>query len=226
MHLGVCGRERCGRSGALWRIGKRPRPACCRAERHASASRRGRQTVEDVALDNAHDARHHIWDTERSTGSDAMFSIRRRKSGCSDPHAVDPVSIPHDIENRGVTTGTTEPNPQVNAPYSASAAGHAIDRLNLSRWRHGFKSRWDYWRPTASSHHPGPAAASIADRNLVAEWAAEEVEPAASRPAHTLLSSTLIPSSPARARYGPAAWARPACTSYAPTPGSLASARD
>jgi hypothetical protein len=27
---------------------------------------RGRQTVQDVALNNAHDAYHHAWDVERS----------------------------------------------------------------------------------------------------------------------------------------------------------------
>jgi hypothetical protein len=29
---------------------------------------RGRQTAEDVAFTNAHDAHHHVWDIRRSTG--------------------------------------------------------------------------------------------------------------------------------------------------------------
>jgi hypothetical protein len=57
------------------------------------------------------------------------------------------VSIPHDIEKRRVTTGTDpEPDPQVNGliPLPPQVTGSA--RPNLSRWRHGFKSRWDYER--------------------------------------------------------------------------------
>jgi hypothetical protein len=43
------------------------------------------------------------------------FFEGRREGGCSALHGADPVSIPHDIEQRGVTTGTNrEPNPQVN----------------------------------------------------------------------------------------------------------------
>jgi hypothetical protein len=42
----------------------------------------------------------------------------QRKGGCSAPHAVDPVSIPHDIEKRRVTTGTDpEPNPQADGLF-------------------------------------------------------------------------------------------------------------
>ncbi len=69
----------------------------------------------------------------------------RRKGGCSAPHAVDPVSIPHDIEKRGVITGTDpDPNPQLNGliPLPPQVTGSA--QLNLSRWRHGFEPRWDY----------------------------------------------------------------------------------
>jgi len=41
-----------------------------------------------------------------------------RTGGCSAPNAVDPVSIPHHIEKRRVTTGTDpEPNPQVDGLF-------------------------------------------------------------------------------------------------------------
>jgi len=79
--------------------------------------------------------------------SEPLVLEGRRKGGCSAPHAVDPVSIPHDIEKQGVTTGTDpEPNPQVNGliPLLPQVTGSA--RLNLSRWRHGFEPRWDYQR--------------------------------------------------------------------------------
>jgi len=34
--------------------------------------------------------------------------------------------------------------PQLGGPLSSSAAGGEIGRVTLSRWRHGFKARWDY----------------------------------------------------------------------------------
>src|SRR6266508_2340570 len=67
------------------------------------------------------------------------------KGGCSAPPPSDPVSIPQDIEKRGVTTGTDpEPYPQVNGPFRPPLQVMEPARLNLSRWRHGFKSRWDF----------------------------------------------------------------------------------
>jgi hypothetical protein len=70
----------------------------------------------------------------------------RTKGGCTLPRPRDPVSIPHDVENRGVATGIDgELIAQVSSslfPPPPQVTGSA--RLNLSRWRHGFKSRWDY----------------------------------------------------------------------------------
>ena len=68
-----------------------------------------------------------------------------QKGGCSAPPPFDPVSIPHDIEKRGVATGIDqERNPQVSGPIPPPPQVTEPARLNLSRWRHGFKSRWDY----------------------------------------------------------------------------------
>jgi hypothetical protein len=48
--------------------------------------------------------------------------------------------------------GTDQNRPATKSPaqrsISASAAGHGVGRLNLSRWRHGFEPRWDYERKT------------------------------------------------------------------------------
>jgi hypothetical protein len=61
--------------------------------------------------------------------------------------AGDPVSIPHDIENRGVATGIDqELNPQLSVAFPPRPQVRGMARVNLSRWRHGFKSRWDYQR--------------------------------------------------------------------------------
>lgn len=60
--------------GALWSLGRAvadwKAAVLLAAERNVVLQHpeRGRQTVEDVALNNAHDAHHHIWDIERSTG--------------------------------------------------------------------------------------------------------------------------------------------------------------
>jgi hypothetical protein len=57
----------------------------------------------------------------------------------------DPVSIPHAIENRGVATRIERNwNPQVGGAFQRLPQVTGSARLNLSRWRHGFKSRWDY----------------------------------------------------------------------------------
>ena len=67
------------------------------------------------------------------------------KGGDSPPHAVNPVSIPHEVENQGVATGIDRKlNPPVNAPIRAPPQVTDSTRTTLSRWRHGFESRWDY----------------------------------------------------------------------------------
>ena len=69
------------------------------------------------------------------------------KGGCSLGHPFDPVTIPHDIENRGVATRIDqERNPQVSGAFQRSPQVTESARLNLSRWRHGFEPRWDYKR--------------------------------------------------------------------------------
>lgn len=60
--------------GAMWSLGRAVEDwkAAVRlaAERNVVLQHpeRGRQTVEDVAFTNAHDAHHHVWDIRRSTG--------------------------------------------------------------------------------------------------------------------------------------------------------------
>jgi hypothetical protein len=69
----------------------------------------------------------------------------RRKGGCSHHTRGYPVSIPHDIENRGVATGIDrELDPHVIGPIMPPPQLTEPTRLNLSRWRHGFEPRWDY----------------------------------------------------------------------------------
>jgi hypothetical protein len=64
----------------------------------------------------------------------------RCKGGCSLGHPFDPVSIPHDIENRGVATRIDqERNPPVSGAFQRSPQVTEAARLNLSRWRHGFE---------------------------------------------------------------------------------------
>jgi hypothetical protein len=47
-----------------------------------------------------------------------MHREGRRTGGCSAPAPRDPVNIPHDNENRGVTTEIDQGlNPQVIAPF-------------------------------------------------------------------------------------------------------------
>jgi hypothetical protein len=71
-------------------------------EPHSGENRHGRNQLETERLE---------WRSER------LVLEGRRKGGCSAPHAVDPVSIPHGTEEQGVTTGTNrELNPQVNGP--------------------------------------------------------------------------------------------------------------
>jgi hypothetical protein len=73
--------------------------------------------------------------------SAAESSDDRCKGGCS---PGDPVSIPHDIENRGVATRIDQQrNPQVSGAFQRSTQVTESARLNLSRWRHGFEPRWD-----------------------------------------------------------------------------------
>jgi hypothetical protein len=74
-------------------------------------------------------------------------AARKAQGWLHRPTRCNPESIPHDIENRGVTTGTdVEPESARQGHFSGSAAGHGIGPLNLSRWRHGFEPRWDYKR--------------------------------------------------------------------------------
>src|SRR6266511_2412779 len=87
------------------------------------------------------------------------------KGGCSAPPPSDPVSIPQDIEKRGVTTGTDpEPYPQVNGPFRPPLQVMEPARLNLSRWRHGFKSRWDYAGQRPCSGVPMASGPALAPR--------------------------------------------------------------
>lgn len=59
----------------------------------------------------------------------------RRKGGCSHHTRGYPVSIPHDIENRGVATGIDrELNPRVIGPIMPPPQLTEPTRLNLSRW--------------------------------------------------------------------------------------------
>jgi hypothetical protein len=85
------------------------------------------------------------------------------KGGCSLGHPFDPVTIPHDIENRGVATRIDqERNPQVSGAFQRSPQVTGSARLNLSRWRHGFEPRWDYpgQRPySGATRTCGPALA-------------------------------------------------------------------
>jgi len=69
----------------------------------------------------------------------------RRKGGCSLHTRGYPVSMPDDIENRGVATGIDrELNPNVIGPIMPPPHLTEPTRLNLSRLRHGFEPRWDY----------------------------------------------------------------------------------
>jgi hypothetical protein len=55
-------------------------------------------------------------------------------------HAVDPVSIPHDVGNQGVATGNDRKlNPQVCVPFPPPQLVTESARTTLSRWRHGFE---------------------------------------------------------------------------------------
>jgi hypothetical protein len=84
------------------------------------------------------------------------------QGGDSPQHAVDPVSIPHDVGNRGVATGIDRKlHPQVSAPFRPPPQVTNSVRGTLSRWRHGFEPRWDYERRTllgGVSQTGGPAA--------------------------------------------------------------------
>jgi len=85
-----------------------------------------------------------------------------RKGGCIPPTPGDPVSIPHDIENGGVTTGIDEDvNLQVSGPFLPPPQAVESTRSALSRWRHGFEPRWDYQEETrrrSSRLRPGQGA--------------------------------------------------------------------
>ena len=98
--------------------------------------------------------------------SAAASSDDRCKGGCSLGHPFDPVTIPHDIENRGVATRIDqERNPQVSGAFQRSPQVTGSARLNLSRWRHGFEPRWDYQETRRSGVLSG--LASRAARSLV-----------------------------------------------------------
>jgi len=90
----------------------------------------------------------------------AASSEDRCKGGCSLGHPFDPVSIPHDIENRRVATRVNqERNPQVSGDFHRSPQVTESARLNLSRWRHGFEPRWDYQEGRRSGHLSGVGGA-------------------------------------------------------------------
>jgi hypothetical protein len=68
--------------------------------------------------------------------SAAASSEDRCKGGCSLGQPIDPVSIPHDNENRGVATRSDqERNRQVSGAFQRSPQVTESARLNLSRWR-------------------------------------------------------------------------------------------
>jgi len=55
---------------------------------------------------------------QRGRSDPSASSEDSRKGGCSAPPPFDPVSIPHNIEKRGVTSGgDREPNRQVDGPF-------------------------------------------------------------------------------------------------------------
>jgi hypothetical protein len=71
----------------------------------------------------------------------------------------DPAHIPHDDEERGVATGgNPEPKPQVNDRFRPGPQVARSAWTTLSRWRHGFKSRWDYAGQTAYPEVAKPVA--------------------------------------------------------------------
>lgn len=61
------------------------------------------------------------------------------------PRLSDPVNIPHDDEERGVATGgNRQRKPQVSGHLRVPPQVARTAWTTLSRWRHGFESRWDY----------------------------------------------------------------------------------
>jgi hypothetical protein len=77
--------------------------------------------------------------------TDAQWRRCLVQGGDSPQHAIDPVSIPHDVGNRGEATGIDRKvNPQVNTPFRPPQQVTDSVRSTLSRWRHGFEPRWDY----------------------------------------------------------------------------------
>jgi hypothetical protein len=86
------------------------------------------------------------------------------KGGCTLGAAANPVSIPHVIEKRGVTTGIDpEPNRQVDGLIPLPPQVTRSARLNLSRWRHGFKSRWEYQVRASSDASAGSPGDTLGD---------------------------------------------------------------
>jgi hypothetical protein len=69
-------------------------------------------------------------------------------------------------KNEGVTTESNpELKPQVSGRFRPGAQFTKSSRVTLSRWRHGFKSRWDYGAKHAG-HGPSSAPASATNRRL------------------------------------------------------------
>ena len=65
------------------------------------------------------------------------FVQRLTKGAFSAPPPFDPVSIPHEIERRGVTTRTDpETESAGERPFSASAAGHRTEPGSTSQGGH------------------------------------------------------------------------------------------
>jgi hypothetical protein len=59
----------------------------------------------------------------------------------------DPENIPHDDEERGAaTTSNPETETQVSGHVRPELLVTDSARTTLSRWRHGFETRWDYER--------------------------------------------------------------------------------
>jgi len=116
------------------------RPGCCRKPPGARYIESGRERVPPLAFLSMHLVVRSLAEVIRTLGSEVL-----RKGGFSPPPPGDPVSIPHDVKNRGVGTGfDPEQNPQASGHLPSSAQVTESAWGNLSRWRHGFEPRWDY----------------------------------------------------------------------------------
>jgi hypothetical protein len=104
-------------------------------------------------------------DARRGRRADSPDRTRRKVVTHFAPR-LNPVFIPHDIEDRGVTTGTDkEHNAHVTGAIRVLPQVTEYARPTLSRWRHGFKSRWDYKREPAGQRH-GYSCGGLVEQRL------------------------------------------------------------